>query len=206
MNYFDFSAEEIKEILISTFAIAIIFAWPLNLNQAGLIDLLIALIAVGTGFIFHELGHRTVAKHYGAWSEYRAWYEGLAIALILRILIGITFIAPGAVYISKEYLTYEENGKISIIGPLINFGLAFVFLIPLILGMKMQNIYLVNLGIMGFLVNITLAWFNMLPIPPFDGSKVLSWNKGIWIGVFGVFTIFWLFNSTIVNTIISALL
>ncbi|MCS3900641.1 site-2 protease family protein [Methanococcus voltae] len=206
MNYFDFSKEEIKEILISTFAIAIIFAWPLSFDQSGVISLIIALIAVGTGFIFHELGHRTVAKHYGAWSEYRAWYEGLAIAMILRVILGITFIAPGAVYISKDYLTYEENGKISIVGPLINFGLAFIFLIPMVLSVSMNNIYLWTLGSAGFLVNITLAWFNMLPIPPFDGSKVLSWNKGIWLGVFAVFTVFWLFNSAIRTLIINIFL
>src|SRR5438093_1616122 len=30
-------------------------------------------------------------------------------------------------------------------------------------------------------INIFLGGFNMVPIPPLDGSKVLAWNPAIWV-------------------------
>jgi Zn-dependent protease len=35
-------------------------------------------------------------------------------------------------------------------------------------------------------VSIILAFFNMLPIPPLDGSKVLRWNKIVYVAVMAV--------------------
>ena len=173
MNYIDifrFDSEEIRDLVISTFAISLIFAWYGRgipaINIYFIINLLIILIAVGSGFILHELAHRTVARHFGAWSEFKAWYEGLALALVLKVILGFTFIAPGAVYIYKEYLTTRENGLISIAGPLTNIALAFIFYI----------LPIPEISYIGYHVNIFLAAFNMIPIPPLDGSKVLSWN------------------------------
>ncbi|ACV24058.1 site-2 protease family protein [Methanocaldococcus fervens] len=179
MNIFKFSEREIIDLTISVLAIAFIFTYP----NFSMIVFIISLIAVGSGFIFHELMHRTVARRYGAWSEFRAWYEGLLLALILKIFLGATFIAPGAVYIYKDYLTTEENGKIALAGPITNVALAFIFLI-LTLGFK-PNSLLWWMGKYGFYINLFLAGFNMLPIPPFDGEKVLRWNPIIW-AVFGL--------------------
>ncbi|CAB3289225.1 Peptidase M50 [Methanocaldococcus lauensis] len=173
-DIFKFSKREIIDLTTSVIAIAIIFSYPF----LSLYIFIVSLICVGSGFIFHELMHRTVARKYGAWSEFRAWYEGLALALILKIAIGVTFIAPGAVYIYKDYLTVEENGKIALAGPLTNVALAFIFLI---IGMIFNQIPLLSLiGLFGFHINLFLAGFNMLPIPPFDGEKVLRWNPLVW--------------------------
>ena len=34
-------------------------------------------------------------------------------------------------------------------------------------------------------LNIFLGLFNMFPIPPLDGSKVLKWQPGIYVGLVG---------------------
>jgi Zn-dependent protease len=167
---FKFSLDELKDLAISTFAISLIFAWygrglP-HIDSWFVIYFVIILFTVGSGFILHELAHRTVARHFGALSEFRAWYEGLVLALALKIIVGFTFVAPGAVYIYKEYLTTEENGLIAIAGPLTNVALAFIFYI----------LHIPLVSDIGYHVNIFLAAFNMIPIPPLDGSKVLSWN------------------------------
>ncbi|GBF35890.1 site-2 protease family protein [Methanofervidicoccus abyssi] len=185
MNYsiFHFSLDEIRDLVISTVAIALIFAWPgrgfyIFNDPVFLYRFIIAILIVGSSFIFHELAHRTVARYFGAYSEFRAWFEGLAIALILKILIGFTFIAPGAVYIFKDYLTSEESGIIALSGPLSNVFLAILF--------SVFSIFLPPFTIIshilyfGVYINLYLAAFNLLPVPPFDGFKVLSWNPIIW--------------------------
>ena len=47
--------------------------------------------------------------------------------------------------------------------------------------MLFRSLYFVG-GILFFsgYINAFLGVFNMLPIPPLDGSKVLAWNVAIW--------------------------
>ena len=35
-------------------------------------------------------------------------------------------------------------------------------------------------------LNSFLALFNLIPIGPLDGGKILMWNKGIWIAMFAI--------------------
>ena len=89
MDLFKFNSIELRDIAVSTFAIALIFAWNSGsiipiINIDFIITFIKILIAVGTGFVLHELAHRTVARHFGAISEFRAWYNGLALALVLK--------------------------------------------------------------------------------------------------------------------------
>jgi len=42
----------------------------------------------------------------------------------------------------------------------------------------------------GVAINAWLALFNMLPIGPLDGSKVLSWNPIVWVGIVAVSVLF----------------
>ena len=168
---------------MSTVAIALIFAWPgrgfhILEDPTFLYRFIISLIIVGSSFIFHELAHRTVARYFGAYSEFRAWFEGLILGLILKILIGFTFVAPGAVYIFKDYLTSEEMGIIALAGPLSNVLMAAIFYILSMFFPPFNLLYFIFY--FGMYINLYLAAFNLLPIPPLDGSKVLSWNPLIW--------------------------
>jgi len=180
-NIFYFSPEEIRDIIISTVLIALIFAWPgrgFYIDSTFLFIFLIDLFIVGSSFIFHELAHRTVARYFGAYSEFRAWFEGLIFALILKVLFGFTIIAPGAVYIFKDYLTSEENGIIALSGPLSNIMLAIIFYILSTFVSPFSLLFWIFKN--GAFINLYLAVFNLLPIPPLDGSKVISWNPIVW--------------------------
>ena len=81
-------------------------------------------------------------------------------------------------------ITVKQNGIISLAGPVTNiiiafiFGMLFVLLSPLGL--------LKEILISGMYVNFFLAAFNMIPIFPLDGSKVLTWNAIAWIGTIGL--------------------
>ncbi|CAF31073.1 site-2 protease family protein [Methanococcus maripaludis] len=183
---FGFNRVELKDLLISSIAIAIVVVWPRGFptfNIGFFLHFIAALLTVGIAFIFHELAHRTVARHFGAWSEFRAWYEGLALAIFLKIILGFTFIAPGAVYIHKDYLKTKENGLISVAGPLTNIVLAVLFMILPIPAIYYSGYY-VDISSYGYFVNIFLAMFNLLPIYPFDGSKVMRWNFLVWAVLF----------------------
>lgn len=185
-NTFSFNSIELKDLLISSIAIALVVIWPRgfpSFTTGFLLNFIVAIFTVGIAFILHELAHRTVARHFGAWSEFRAWYEGLAIAIVLKIVLGFTFIAPGAVYIHKDYLTTKENAYISLAGPLTNVALAILFLILPIPLIHFSGYY-IDISGYGYHVNMFLAFFNMLPIYPFDGSKVINWNFLVWLVIF----------------------
>jgi len=96
-------------------------------------------------------------------------------------LTGFIFAAPGAVYI-QGMINRKQNGLISIAGPLVNIALGVAFLglgIVLHTGLLAVALYLVGQ------INIMLAFFNLLPIPPFDGYKVFKWSLPAYIISFG---------------------
>ncbi|HSO25477.1 MAG TPA: site-2 protease family protein, partial [Methanobacteriaceae archaeon] len=174
-----FSSSEVRDILISMLVIAGIFAYVLserNINLA--INVLpITLIAVGLGFVLHELAHKFVAIHYGFWAEYKLWMEGLILAVVISIF-GVVFAAPGAVYIHGEYISDKQNGKISLAGPLTNIILALIFLglTPFLA----FSPYLLAIGTIGFTINSFLALFNLIPFSVLDGAKIFRWNPVVW--------------------------
>ena len=95
---------EAFQLLISWGAITVAFGAG-SILSGDIIGVALAGVAVGTGFIFHELAHRQVARYYGVYARYRAWYTGLLLAVTIAFLsakiLGMPFVlaAPGAVYI-----------------------------------------------------------------------------------------------------------
>jgi Zn-dependent protease len=35
----------------------------------------------------------------------------------------------------------------------------------------------------GAMINLQLAFFNLIPFPPLDGSKIVRWNPALWGGL-----------------------
>ena len=139
-----------------------------------------ALVAVSVAFVFHELGHRLIARRLGYYAEYSMWPMGLMIALGFS-LFGFVFAAPGAVMIyprgtslGTSGLNRQRMGLISLAGPSTNIGLAILFLVLDVI----QPALLFTLGAQ---INTWLALFNLIPFGPLDGAKILRWNKGIWL-------------------------
>lgn len=143
------------------------------------VQVLAALLAVGTGFVLHELAHKVLAQRYGHWAEFRAYFAGLGMTLLVAAFTGVLFAAPGAVLIQGR-VTPRENGLISLVGPATNLLLALVAwpfawavdadaLVPTVAGMVAQ-------------INAFLCLFNLVPFGPLDGRKVLRWSKLAYTG------------------------
>jgi len=138
---------------------------------------LVAFVSTATAFFLHEMAHKFVAQHYGCWAEFRYSRQGLIIALALAAFAGFLFAAPGAVYIAGR-IDKRQNGIISIAGPLTNVAVA-VAAIPILLMFSGTIIASGFYTVIFF--NAILAIFNMIPVMPLDGAKVLKWNPAIYV-------------------------
>lgn len=170
---------EIFDLFLSWLTISLAFSWVfagLEFSSA-LANLPIVGIAVGGGFILHELAHRTVAKKFHAHAFYKAWPFGLVFVLVTAVF-GFVFAAPGAVYIFGNHIDRKKNALISLAGPLTNVLLAFIFL--LISMVSSVGEFWRLAGDIGFQINLWLALFNLIPVPPLDGSKVFLWKPLVW--------------------------
>lgn len=167
-----YSAIELRDIAVSVLVLSVAFTIALRRwNELGLLSLFaLSAMIVCTSFVMHELAHKYVAQRYGAWAEYRMFPTGLIIALVLS-MSGFLFAAPGAVYISG-HINREMNGRISAAGPAVNIiiGGAAAMFAYVTTGMLSSVLWIMAM------INAFFAVFNLIPIKPFDGSKICRWN------------------------------
>lgn len=178
-----FSNIELRDIALSVGALSLAFTiiycritgfFSSNAAVNTVCWFLTSIIIVSVCFLLHEFGHKFVAQKYGAWAEYRMFPQGLILSVVFSVF-GFLIAAPGAVYIDG-YVDKRRNGIISIAGPAVNLVLGAAFIIAMIptTGRISDILYLLAR------FNVFLAAFNLIPIPPLDGSKVLKWNPVVY--------------------------
>lgn len=132
-------------------------------------------IGILIGFTAHELAHRGVARAYGMSASFVAFVPGLVITFLSGFL-PVKFLAPGYVRTISFY-GYNVRGILYSVaaGPLTNIIIAFIAL-------ALAQAYPGWSRFLGEIawVNGWLAFFNLLPIPPLDGSKIFALNKALW--------------------------
>ncbi|MDF2957563.1 MAG: Zn-dependent protease [Candidatus Alkanophagales archaeon MCA70_species_1] len=165
------SGTEIKELVTAWLAIS--FAFAVGFFGFTLRGMLISLFTIGVAFVLHELAHKLVAQSYGCWAEFRMDVTMLILMIIIAFF-GVVFAAPGAVMI-YGFITREQNGKISLAGPLMNLALVVVFF-PLTL----FNGTIGDVGRVGVWINSWIALFNLIPFGPLDGRKILAWDASVY--------------------------
>ncbi|MDR0309303.1 MAG: site-2 protease family protein [Candidatus Methanoplasma sp.] len=181
-----FSKTEVLHIVVAIAVLAAAFSLIMRDNKLVsdpttniMLIVGISFLLVICSFLFHELGHKFVAQRYKAWSEFRVYPMGLIIALVFSVM-GFLFAAPGAVYI-RGNIDKEMNGKISLAGPAVNFVIAAVAIV-VTLALAPQTIMWFVFYMLAYL-NAVLGLFNMIPVLPFDGSKIVAWSIPVYIVV-----------------------
>jgi len=181
-----FPQYELRDLIICIFAIALIFSFP-NIN-----NFFYYLAAVVMAFFFHELAHRGVARRLGALALYRMWPMGLIIGVVF-MFFRVKFVAPGAVIIYPfrfgrwkhktadirgGYLSDIEMGLIAFSGIAVNLILAILFRSVFI---SVDEWFVAQTGGLSIaLLNAWLAFSNLIPFPPLDGSKIFKWKPWFW--------------------------
>lgn len=171
-------------------------------------EILIAILILLYSIVLHELAHGYVAEKLGDYTPKiagRLTLNPLAhldpIGSILLPILSIYFFGVGigwAKPVPINPLNFEnpkkDTVKVAIAGPLTNIFLALFFLF-LYKFFVIQNLTdIANLMILGIRINLILAVFNLIPIPPLDGSKIFLQNIGtetmIFLEQFGFLLIF----------------
>ncbi|MCD6195551.1 MAG: site-2 protease family protein [Staphylothermus sp.] len=178
---------EALSLIIASIVIALVFGSSELFYGSYMKFLLVSLIAI-IAVIPHELAHRWSARRLGCYSRYVLSPIGLLLTLITAIpFIPIKVIMPGFTLVISPYhdpyINKRINGIVSIAGPITNLVFASIslFILALLIKQGLINILLIYFLYNNTLINSWVALFNLLPVPPLDGSKIISWKPLLWI-------------------------
>lgn len=173
---------EIIYLLITTLVIGYIFTGIVKIHKRGistkrfdLEDFKQGVYVAAPGIILHELSHKFVAMAFGLMAKFQIFTFGLVLGAILK------FINSPFILLAPGYVGIEGNPAQSVMvlvafaGPAVNL----ILWISSHYILKYKNLRRKH-AIFVFLTKEINKWlfiFNMLPIPPLDGSKV-------WFGLF----------------------
>lgn len=122
-------------------------------------------------FLPHELMHKVIAQRHGLFAEFRIVPSYALLTLMILLVSPFKIYAPGAVMIGG-YASPREYGKAAAAGPATNLVISgilflFAFIFP----------YYATFFLFGAMLSGWLGFFNMIPVSPFDGEKVLHWSR-----------------------------
>ncbi len=152
-------------------------------------NLILILVIVIGSVILHELSHGLVAYWLGDHTAKDAGrlsfnpirhidpFMSILVPVILYMLKAPIFGGAKPVPINYFNLKWREWGMalVAIAGPLTNLLIAFIaFLIGHFSGLLYQNNSIIQFIFQGTIqINLGFMIFNLIPIPPLDGSRVL---------------------------------
>lgn len=222
---------------ITIVLVIILGLWLISAGNNGILNLLLTVPGVLIALTFHEFAHAWAANKLGDETprvQGRLNLNPLShidpVGFVFLIVAGFGWGKPVQIdprNFNGKYSLSKAEAIVSAAGPIMNFILAFVFLIIYYLLFSVTNV----LGALSiqwqqviFLVitytisiNIGLGVFNLIPLPPLDGSKILmhflpykakEWfynNQQIF---YIIFLLIWItgLSSVILNPIFSGVL
>lgn len=206
-----FTAPEIKDISITIVSLSIILVLKdLSTGLPWMSSMISALLVVSTSLIIKLIMQKITAQKYDCDAVYKFNYNLFFIAVLLALITNgaVVFAAIGSIMITSSLytrlghkfvnITQRETGLVALSGPLANiiFSLLSIVLYPI-------NPSLFQ-SFLNF--NVFMALFNLIPFPPLDGSKVIWWNRLLWL-IFFLITIFLFFlGRTALFTVLGIIL
>jgi len=181
---------EVLDLLISWVVLSFSFAVFMSSSLERLpLSIAYSSVGVGSAFILHELAHRQVAKAYDLEARYRAWYLGLLVTLAIALInaavkLPILFAAPGAVVIYGYWGHVNPIAELRVAesGPLTNIAVGVATWV-ILLAIPPTPI-LTDMLYYVMRINSWIAFFNLLPLPPLDGFKILKRSPIEWVLMF----------------------
>lgn len=141
----------------------------------------------------HEVAHGWVAKKFG---DNTAYYQGrLTLNPIKHIDWLGTIVLPGILLLTGSAFIFgwakpvpvdpryfknprKDMAFVAVAGPLSNLlmaiGWALLTRLGVLLNSEFVSLPLIYTGIAGISINLILALINLLPIPPLDGSRIVT--------------------------------
>jgi Zn-dependent protease len=159
----------------------------MNITTEKLIGLIVLIPILLIAMMLHELAHGFVAYKLGDPTAKRAGRlsfnpikhldpVGTAMFFITYLIGGFVFGWAKPVPVSPYYFKNRQRGMalVGLAGPLTNFVLAVVFALVLNAAQVDPQGVAFEILFVGFQVNMVLGIFNLIPVPPLDGSRVVG--------------------------------
>ncbi|WP_297911647.1 site-2 protease family protein [Thiomonas sp.] len=158
-----------------------------NIIQAITVYALPVLFAI----TLHEAAHGYAARHFGDNTAYMMGRLSLnparhidpigtiLVPLVLYFATGGSFLFGYAKPVPVNFGALRNPKRdmiwVALAGPLSNFAQAFLYGLAMLLMNRLgvQEVYFYDVARAGILVNLVMFVFNLFPIPPLDGGRVL---------------------------------
>ncbi len=185
-----FAKKELVVLLVGTLLIGILFLFA---DRQPFEPVMIAIYIVmgGLCLVIHELAHLYFERKNNCRTEIQFWGIGTLIMALTAWLFGNVFAQPFLTLVrSTKPLEKNTLGRMMLSGPAISTLLAFLCLLLIPLGGLFRTA-----GMIGFIMNMVTAVFELLPIPPCEGKEVFTWNTLVWAAAFVPLFIIYLFMT-----------
>lgn len=178
---------------ITIVIVVMLVLWLISAGTNGILNLLLTIPGVLIALTFHEFAHAWAANKLGDETPRMQGRLNLnplshidPVGFVFLIVAGFGWGKPVQIdsrNFNGKYSLSKAEAIVSAAGPIMNFILAFVFLI----------LYYILFGVTGVISRLTIQWqqivlslimytisiniglgvFNLIPLPPLDGSKIL---------------------------------